>query len=382
MGAVAAFAASRFLRAQPAPVARSAQAAPVPVEVGDIIRGPIENRRVFSGSLAAAARVGIAPKIDGRILTLSIDISDPVTRGQVIATLDRDEYEQDVAQAEADLAVAEAGLAEAKSAADIAEREFERVASLHTDKIVSDADLDVASAERIARTAAVAVAKARVMRAESALRSARIRMDYTTVRAEWDSGDERRVVAERHAEEGDTVSAGAPIVTIVELDPIEAIIFATEADYAQLQPGQAVSLATDAHPGRRWEGAVARVAPVFEEGSRQARVEIRVANPDFALKPGMFVRVEAILGRVDDAVIVPVNALTQRDGKTVVFLVCCESAAVKLVPVEPGIRDGDRVQVVGAGLEGRVVTLGQQLLGDGAAITIPADERRRAQASP
>jgi len=96
----------------------------------------------------------------------------------------------------------------------------------------------------------------------------------------------------------------------------------------------------------------------------------------------MFVRVEAVLGRIDDAVIVPVSALTQRDGKTVVFLVCTDNASVKLIPVEPGVRDGDRVQVSGLDAEGRVVTLGHQLLADSAAITIPGDERRSAAAAP
>ncbi|MEQ8850182.1 MAG: efflux RND transporter periplasmic adaptor subunit [Phycisphaerales bacterium] len=342
----------------------------IPVEVASVETGPIARRRVFSGSLEATAHVTVAPEIGGRIVTLSIDLADPVTRGQVVATLDRDEHEQFVAQAEADLAVARAGVAEAESAASIAGREFERVRQLHEQSIVSDSELDAARAADLSSRATLAVAEARVQRAEAALRSARIRLESATVRAEWQSGDATRVVAERFAEEGDTVSAGDPLLDIIELDPIEAVVFVTESDYAQFSPGQAVSLTTDAYPGRRWEGAVSRVAPIFRSGSRQARVEVSVPNPDASLKPGMFARVETTLARVDDAITVPEAALAQRDGRPVLFVVSDDGSSVLMVAVEPGIRDSGRVQILAPSVSGRVVTLGQQLLGDGSSITI------------
>jgi RND family efflux transporter MFP subunit len=177
------------------------------------------------------------------------------------------------------------------------------------------------------------------------------------------------VVAERYAEQGDTVSANTPLLAIIELDPIRAVIFVTERDYALLEAGQAVRLETDAYPGRVWRGEVARVAPVFREGSRQARVEIRVENADAALKPGMFVRVETVLARVADATLVPAKALVRRAERDLVFVMEGEGA-VRAVEISLGIRDGETQQVEGAGLTGRVVTLGQQLLEDGSAVRV------------
>lgn len=342
----------------------------IPVEAAMVEHGPIERRRVFSGSLEPSARTVVASKIGGRVVTLGPHIADPVTNGQTVATLDDDEYVQLVQQAEADHALALAGLTEAESTAKNAVLEFERLEALHQDSIVSDSQLDAARAAYESTAAAVKVARARVDRAASVLEAARIRRSYTTVRAEWHTGDKERVVAERHLDEGDTVAAGTPMLTIIELDPVEAVIYVAETDYASLSPGQAVSLSTDAYPGRRWEGEIARIAPVFNRGSRQARVEVRVTNADTALKPGMFVRVEVVLGRVEDATIVPEAALTLRDRRPVVFVVAGDGSTARMVPVAVGIRDESRVQVIGDGIEGRVITLGQQLLGDGTAISL------------
>ena len=114
-------------------------------------------------------------------------------------------------------------------------------------------------------------------------------------------GDDRRVVAQRHVEEGDTVAANSPSFTIVELDPMTAVIHLTGRDYGRLESGQPVTLKTDANPGETFVGEVSRVAPVFQQASRQARAELTVANPQHRLKPGMFVRAEAVLERVEDA---------------------------------------------------------------------------------
>ena len=367
--AVGGLVARRLLEEQQETV-RSKGPIAVPVEVAEVMIGPIVNRRVFSGSLEPTARVQVAPKVSGRIVSLSVDLSDDVVRGDVIARLDDDEARQFVMQSEAELAVAEANLGEARNALGVAERELERTSTLYERGIASESQHDTVRAEHGSKVAAVKVAEASVTRARASLESARIRLGYATVAANWEGGDERRVVSERLVEEGDTVSANEPLVSIIELDPIEAVIYATERDYAELAPGQPVSLTTDAHPGRVWSGEVSRVSPVFREGSRQARVEIRIANPDRALKPGMFVRVESVLGRVEDATIVPVEALSERDGERVVFLVNEREMTTRMVAVETGITEDGRVQVFGD-VSGRVVTLGQQLLTDGASITIP-----------
>jgi len=274
--------------------------------------------------------------------------------------------------------VARANLSEAKSALENANREFKRSEKLLKRGIASDSEFDAASQVQLAKQAQLKVAEAQVTKAESALETANIRLGYTKVTAGWAGGDEDRVVAERYVDEGQTVAANAPLLMIVELNPIVGVVFVTEGDYAHLKPGQTVSLTTDAYPGEQFTGRIDRIAPIFRKSTRQARIEMTVDNPRYRLKPGMFIRAAVTMARVAQATIVPEQALTIRDDKSGVFIVSEDGQSVVWREVKVGIREGDRVQVEGEGLSGRVVTLGQQLVNDGSPIMIAAEQNQTA----
>ena len=349
---------------------------PVPVEVAPIEVGAIERTRTFSGTLEAPARFVVAPKVGGRLESLAVDLADEVQRGQVVAHLDNAEFLQAIARAEAELAVARARLTEASSSLEIATRTLERSRSLREQEVTSEAELDVAIADHLAKSAAVAVAEAEVTRDEAALETARIRLGYTKVTADWNEGDDTRVVGMRFIDEGDTVAANASLMSIVELDPLEAVIFATERDYSRLHIDQRAELRTDAFPDETFDGVIARIAPVFRRESRQARVELTVDNADGRLKPGMFVRARVVLEVAEDVTIVPYAAIATRENRNVLFVLPDGADTVRMQPVEVGIREGERVEVRGEGLTGRVVTLGQQLLGPDSRVTVPDREVR------
>jgi RND family efflux transporter MFP subunit len=351
---------------------------PVPVEVARIEHGPIDFERTFSGEIEALAEFVVAPKVGGRVERMIVNIADTVKRGQVVAELDNDEYVQAVAQARADLAVARANLSQAKSALDISTREFVRSESLRKRGIASDSDFDAARQSQLARQAQLKVAEAQVTKAESSLETANIRLGYTQVTAGWSGGNEQRIVAERYVDEGQTVAANSPLLLIVELHPILGVVFAAEADYARLKPGQRVDLTTEAYPGEHFAGRIDRIAPIFQKSTRQARIEMIVENPEHRLKPGMFIGATVSLARVPEATIVPEQALTVRDERSGVFVVNPDGRSVSWREVTVGIREGGRVQVKGEGLAGRVVTLGQQLIKDGSPIIIPAEQTRPA----
>jgi RND family efflux transporter MFP subunit len=354
---------------QEAPARTSGAAAPVPVEVVPVERGSIALRRTFTGTLEAPAEFVVAPKIGARLQQLAVDLGDEVNRGAVVARLDDDEFVQEVARAQAELEVAQANRAEAESLLEIAERELRRVQRLRGGGLTSESQLDVATADVLAKRARVKVTDAGISRAEAELEAARIRLGYTQVVADWQGGADRRVVAERYVDEGETVSANTPLLRIVELDPITAVFSVTERDYGLLRVGQSVRLGTDAFPDERFDGVIQRIAPVFREATRQARIEVRVENPRSRLKPGMFVRADVVLERIARAVVVPEEALVRRDDRTGVFIVGADDM-VAWRPVEPGVREAGRVQVDGDGLDGLVVVLGQQLLEDGSRVRV------------
>jgi len=247
-----------------------------PVEVVDIERGSITLLRTFNGTLEAQAEFVVAPKIGGRVERLTVNLADTVTRGQIVAELDNGEYIQAVAQAKANLTVAMANLEKEKIALKIASREFERVKTLEKRGVASETQLDNIMADQAAKQAQLEVAKAIVIRTEALLETANIKLGYTKVRADWRGGDAQRLVAERYIDEGHTVSANTALLLIVELSPINAIIFVTEKDYTRLHTGQTAQLSTDAYPGEIFEGRINRISPIFRKETRQARVELTI----------------------------------------------------------------------------------------------------------
>lgn len=346
---------------------------PVAVEVAPITSGRVRAVRVFAGTLEASSRFRAVAKVGGLVQSVEVDLGDTIERDQVVARIDDAELVQAAAQANANRAVMLADLNGAKSNLNLAQIEFDRTKSLHERGLVTQARLDEASAALASAKAALQLVEGRVNSAGAAVELARIQLGYTEVRASWTGGEETATVAARHQDPGSTVQAGDPIVDIVVLDPLKCVMTVPERDYPHLSVGQKATLTTDAAPGKSFPAEIARIAPVFQESSRQATVELTVDNAERLLKPGAFTRVELVLGDAEAGSIVPAAAVTRRKDQEVLFVVSESGDKVDIRPVTTGIREGDLVQVTavdGAPLTGRVVVLGQQLLGEDSTIRV------------
>jgi RND family efflux transporter MFP subunit len=349
----------------------------VAVAVAPVTQGPIVDIREFTGSLRASEAFTVAPKISGRIARIHVDIGDRVQRGTLMVELDDAEFRQAVAMAEASLAVARAELRRAESEAALAARELQRTQQLSQRDLVSAGELDTVQARADSQQAAVAVAAARVQEREAALLTEQVRLGYTVVRADWNGSIDTRLVGDRHANAGDTVAANTALLTVLGVERLMAVAYASERDYPLLAVGQTVTVVADALPEHEFAGVIARIAPRFEEVSRQARFEVTVTNQDELLKPGMFITVRVAVNQADDATLVPADAVVQRDGQTGVYQIRRNENADRtyahFVPISIGIRDDQYAQVLEPELSGEVVTLGQQLLADGSPVNIAQD---------
>ena len=356
--------------------------APVAVETAAVRQAPIRDVGAFTGSLEPRSQFVVSAKIAGRLKQLLVDVGDPVQRGQVVARLDDEEYVQQVRQAEADLQVAKASAQDCLSALGVAQREHERTQELRKKNIVSDSELDAAEASFKACQAKHQVALAQIAHRDAALEAAKIRLSYATVRASWEAGDAARVVGERYVDEGATLKANEPIVSVLEQDPLTAVIHVIERDYPMVKTGQAVTLSTDAYPGKVFPGKIVRIAPLLKESSRQGRVEVEVVNPDLLLKAGMFIRAEIEFGLHERATVVPSAALAKRNGAVGVFVVKESTRTARFVPVTVGVVQGDLTEVVAPALSGHVVTMGHHLLEDGAPLVVAEAGRGTTQKAP
>ncbi len=212
----------------------------------------------------------------------------------------------------------------------------------------------------------------------------RARSDYERaraqlIRAEESAGDYNLsapwsgIVSRVLVREGDYVAPRTPLIELY--DPSSLVIRAAvpERHATRVQEGLSVAVTLDAYPGRQIQGRIVRVYAYLDERTRTRTFEIELPA-ELALLPGMFARLRLPLAQVDDAIVIPRDAvMTTPAGPLVVFVVDGGLAQRRIVA--PGIEEGARVQILrGIGAGEQVVVAGQERLKDGAAVRVlPAD---------
>lgn len=339
---------------------------PVAVEIGMVDNGPIQDVREFTGSIHAQYQYVVAPKVSGRVIEIRKRLGDPVARGEVLVRIDDGEYQQAEREARANLRISQASLSEAESQFALAKQELERAQSLSEKGIASEAEFDTATSNFAAQQSRLQLWTAQIEQREAALKTAEIQLSHTIL-----SAPEPGFVGERYIDEGSLLSPNAPVMSIVGIDKVIVRTTIVERDYGSIHIGQRAVVAVEALPGQRYYGEVVRIAPMLQEASRTAQMEIEIDNGSLALKPGMFARIQVILMEREQAQLVPAQAVVARDGAPGLFLVDREQLTARYVSVELGITTPEVVEVLSPEIEDAVVTLGQHLLTDGSPLLLP-----------
>jgi len=343
----------------------------VAVEVSDASIKQIKEVREFTGTVYPIYQYIISPKVSGRVIEITKRIGDWVNKGEIIALLDDAEYQQSVLEAQANLRISKASLTESESQFELARQELERVRSLQEKGISSSSELDSASTSYEAQKSRLELARAQVQQREAALKSAEIRMDYTVLYA-----TEPGFIGERYVDEGSLLSPNSPLVLVVGIDSVIVQATIIEKDYGRIKVGQSAEIEVDAFPETTFTGKVARIAPVLEEASRVAKMEVEVENKDHILKPGMFAIARVVLQERESAQVIPIEAMIKNNGTDGIFIVEKDAASgmdiARFYPVETGISTEMEIEIISPEIKGPVVILGQHLLRDGGNVTLTA----------
>jgi HlyD family secretion protein len=289
---------------------RVAEAARPEYETAPVVRDDVSSHVTATGTLSPLVTVAVGSQVSGRIQSLGADFNSRVSKGQVIARLDPQLFEADVARQTANLAVANAALRRAEAELADAQRRHERAARLAVEGVVGQQDADAAVTARDAAEAGVAAARASVRQAEAALQQARTNLAYTTILSPIDG-----IVISRDVDVGQTVAASlsAPVLfTIAEdLRQMELHTNVAESDVGQLREGMTAEFTVDAWPAARFSGVVkeVRYSPQTVQNVVTYDAVISVENPELKLRPGMTADVSFVVAERHDVLVVPNAAL-------------------------------------------------------------------------
>jgi cobalt-zinc-cadmium efflux system membrane fusion protein len=295
------------------------------------------------------ARIG--SRVEGRVAWVGVNVGDTVRAGAVLARVDSPE----LGRAKADYLAALAG-------ADVARQTAEREARLYRERI---------SSERVWREAEAAATRAAADRdaAEARLHALGITdadLDALSSERHYGSAFDVQtpiggVVVDRQATLGTTVAATDVLFTVMDLRSVWIQVDAYDEQLVGLRVGQTVHARTRAYPDRVFTGRIDNIGAVLDPATRAVKVRVVLPNADGALKPGMFadVDIEVTGGTGDSTLAVPVGAVQEDGGQTIVFVLTGErrferrvitagSPGHEWVPVTRGLAPGDEVVVRGA----------------------------------
>ncbi len=279
---------------------------------------PIEYRKIVgrvtaSGTLQAVVTVQVGSQISGRILQLHADFNSKVKKGQLIAKLDPQLFQANMAQARANYTSAAAGVVQAEAKARDAERVYKRAQALHEQSLASQADLEGAETSVVIARSGVDVAKASLGQAKAQLNQSEVNLSYTSIFSPIDG-----VVISRNVDVGQTVAASlqAPVLfTIAEdLRKMQVNTNVAEGDVGRLKADMDAYFTVDAFPGQRFRGKISQIrnAPQTVQNVVTYDAVIDVDNTDLRLRPGMTANVTVIYDSRDHTLAVPNAALRFR----------------------------------------------------------------------
>ena len=325
----------------------SAPVTAVPVEVVEILPGPISAFIETNGTLEAEREVDIVARTGGPLVALNTEEGVQVKAGDLLAQIDE-------LEARAQVEIARVALQDAEIVYNRAKASLENA-------VVSQEVYDTA-------LSALESAKAQLSGNE-------IQLGYTRITAPFDG-----LIIQRAVKFGETVTAGQQLFRISDFDPLLCVIGVPERDLARLSVGQPAVLRVEAFPGEQFQGRVLRISPVVDAATGTIRVTLEV-NRQGRLSPGMFAGVRLVTDVRQDALIMPKRALSLESLADSVFVV--EDGVAYRRNITLGYEEDDRVEVTAGLARGdRVIVVGQDGLTDATPVQIlagPGAEERPAR---
>lgn len=327
-----------------------------------VSKGNISNSVTATGTIEPVTEVEVGTQVSGIIDNIYVDYNSEVTKGQLIAEMDR-------ITLQSELASQQATYDGTKAEYEYQKKNYERSKGLHEKALISDTDYELALYNYEKAKSSFDSSKASLAKAERNL-------SYATITSPIDG-----VVISRDVEAGQTVASGFETPTLftiaADLTQMQVVADVDEADIGGIEEGQRASFTVDAYPNDTFEGVVTQIRLGDASSSSSTststtvvtyEVVISAPNPDLKLKPRLTANVTIYILDKKDVLSVPNKALRFTPEKPLIgnndIVVDCEGEhklwtrdgmTFTAHPVEVGISNGMSTEIISGIAEGTKV---------------------------
>ena len=344
--------------------------------VAPVERRSIANSLVLSGEFKPFQDVDVHAKVAGYIRNIFVDVGDHIHEGQTLAELEIPELAAQLSGADAACRAAEqqihrarGELQRAQSTHAAAHAGYERLKQAAESRagLVAQQEVDDSQAKDLGSEAQVSSAEAELAAAKQQLEVAeanqkqyRAMTGYTRITAPFAG-----VITNRYADTGALVAAGTssstqatPVVRLAQVSKLRLVLAIPESAAAQIRFGDPVKVHVDALH-KDFQGKVTRFAAALDQQTRTMETEIDFENNDGQLLPGMYAETNLALSGKENALTVPLEAVSRNGSDATVLALGSQSEIIEK-HVKLGLEDGARVEILSGLNEGGRVVIGNR----------------------
>src|ERR1700751_2480967 len=349
------------LVSQPKPNQSANAAESKAVAVVRAVRENLKTDVTLQGEFIPYQDIMVHAKVSGYVSMIKVDIGDRVKQGELLATLEIPELQDNINKAKASLSATEQEIDKAQANYTNLHLIYQRladVAKAHPN-LVAQQDLDTAKSKEVAALGALGAAQQHRDEAQAELGRLNTLAAYENITAPFDG-----IITNRFADLGSLIQAGTssdtqslPLVQLAQDSLLRLRFPVPEAQTPLIENGKKVEITVPALD-RTFIGRIIRYAWLINRSTRTMTTEVDVENPQGVIKAGMYASVKLPLRVANQALAVPLQSLTTGDDPTVFVLT--KEGRLQERKVKVGLRTPYKAQILGGLEEGDVVVVGNR----------------------
>ncbi len=352
---------------------------PIPVKVDKARIGELVISLKSPGEAVTNRMITVKSEVQGVIKNLNVEEGQHVKQGDLLMELDDRQFRLDLENAQANRLskLSELLLEKQFEGAEIsvdseemdkiqkARKEYERIQDLFRKGMISENEFEEAYAkyelaliESGEKKDEIRSASKGLTQAEIAVKKAQMDLERTKIKAAF-SG----IITDIQVSPQEHITAGRDLFVLVNISRIQVHATVLESEIGKMRVGREVILRFSAYPDKYFNGKVKSISPIVNPEDKTCKVIIDVANPEEAIKPGMHAEVEIAAEIYKDRLLVPQDAVLDRGGRKLAFVV--QDGLAKWRYVQVGLENDQFAEILPSEREGEGVREGETVIVDG-----------------